>query len=239
MKKNLLGFGSIACAALIITGCSTSPHNTSQTSTYKGQRIVIPQEKITLQRPNIIKTAPESYRHWLMAADNQARAREYERFLEQNNVANIIPSFELFKTARDWQKCSRAEYMVPNRELWQNQLPTLKVFKYLVATNVLTDFEVTSVYRDLPLNQCAGGASSSRHLYNSAIDFRIGAAYPQPQDYVFIESTKMKLCRFWSQYGQELNMGLGLYASGQIHIDTQGFRTWGPDLTRKSSMCSL
>jgi len=34
-------------------------------------------------------------------------------------------------------------------------------------------------------------------------------------------------------------MGLGLYASGQIHIDTQGYRTWGPDLTRNSSMCNF
>ena len=31
-------------------------------------------------------------------------------------------------------------------------------------------------------------------------------------------------------------MGIGLYSSGQIHIDTQGYRTWGPDLTRNSSM---
>ena len=127
--------------------------------------------------------------------------------------------------------------MIPSQEVWRNQLPTLKVFKYLIASKVLTDFTVTSVYRDLPLNQCAGGAGSSRHLFNSAIDFRIGPANPQPEDYAYIEYTKFKLCQFWSQYGQSLNMGLGLYSSGQIHIDTQGYRTWGPDLTRNSSMC--
>ncbi|EPO0836169.1 peptidase M15, partial [Acinetobacter baumannii] len=27
--------------------------------------------------------------------------------------------------------------------------------------------------------------------------------------------------------------------SGQIHIDTQGYRTWGPDLTRNTSMCNF
>jgi hypothetical protein len=182
---------------------------------------------------------PSSYRQWLIYGDNQSRARDYERFLEQNNAGNIIPSFELFKTARDWDKCGKSEYMIPSRELWSNQLPTLKVFKYLVASKVLTDFTVTSVYRDLPLNQCAGGAGSSRHLFNSAIDFRIGPENPQPQDYAYIEHTKFKLCQFWSQYGQSLNMGLGLYASGQIHIDTQGYRTWGPDLTRNSSMCNF
>src|SRR5690606_36411782 len=141
-------------------------------------------------------------------------------------------------TARDWAKCGRSQYMIPSRELWANQVPTLRVFKYLVAANVLTDFEVTSVYRDLPLNQCAGGANSSRHLYNSAIDFRIGPEYPQAQDYSYIENTKFKLCQFWAQHGQSLNMGLGMYAFGQIHIDTQGYRTWGPSLGRNSSMCN-
>lgn len=32
--------------------------------------------------------------------------------------------------------------------------------------------------------------------------------------------------------------GAGPYALGQIHIDTQGYRTWGPDLSRNSSMCN-
>ena len=91
----------------------------------------------------------------------------------------LCQAFELLRSARDWQKCGRSEYAVPNRELWGNSLSTLRVFKYLVAAKVLTDFEVTSVYRDLPLNECAGGASSSKHLFNSAIDFRIGPEFPK------------------------------------------------------------
>ncbi|TCM60911.1 peptidase M15-like protein [Acinetobacter calcoaceticus] len=239
MKKTLKGLITISFATLAVTACTTTPQKSPTQPTKPGQRIYIPQEKISIQRPIAPKTAPASYRQWLLTDSNQARAREYERFLEQNNVGNIIPSFELFKTARDWEKCGREEYMVPNRELWSNQLATLKVFKYLVAAEVLTDFEVTSVYRDLPLNQCAGGASSSRHLYNSAIDFRIGPTYPQGSDYAMIENTKYKLCQFWSQYGQNFNMGIGLYSSGQIHIDTQGYRTWGPSLSRHSSMCNF
>ena len=237
MEFILKGLLAVGVTTMILAGCTSSPQKNPTISTSHGQRIYIPEEKITIERPIPPKTMPSSYRQWLIYGDNQSRARDYERFLEQNNAGNIIPSFELFKTARDWDKCGKSEYMIPSRELWSNQLPTLKVFKYLVASKVLTDFTVTSVYRDLPLNQCAGGAGSSRHLFNSAIDFRIGPENPQPQDYAYIEHTKFKLCQFWSQYGQSLNMGLGLYASGQIHIDTQGYRTWGPDLTRNSSMC--
>ncbi len=196
-------------------------------------------KKITYERQVAPKIVPYSYNAWVAVSDNLRQVREYERFLEHNGVGNIIPSFELMRTARDWQRCGRSQFMIPSRELWQNQVPTLRVFKYLVASKVLTDFEVTSVYRDLPLNQCAGGANSSRHLFNSAIDFRIGPQFPNAEDYAYIESTKYRLCQFWQQYGQSLNMGLGLYASGQIHIDTQGYRTWGPDLSRHSSMCNF
>lgn len=239
MKDFLKGLIALSAVPLIMIGCTSSPQKTGKTVILNNdQRIYIPQEKVTLDRPMPIKTMPHSYRAWIANGDNQVRVREYENFLERNNVGNLIPSFELLKTARDWEKCGRSQYMVPNRELWNNSLPTIQVFKYLVASKILTDFEVTSVYRDLPLNQCAGGASSSRHLFNSAIDFRIGPENPQPQDYLYIENTKFKLCQFWSQHGQSLNMGLGLYATGQIHIDTQGYRTWGPDHTRASSMCS-
>lgn len=238
MKEFLKGLLTVSTISLMTIACTTSPQKGKTVLTPTGQRIYIPQEKITIQRPLPPKIMPESYRYWIAQGNNQSSVREYERYLERNGVGNIIPSFELMKTARDWQKCGRTEYMVPSSEVWQNQIPTLRVFKYLVAANVLTDFQVTSVYRDLPLNQCAGGAGSSRHLFNSAIDFRIGPEYPQPQDYAMIENSKFKLCQFWKTHGQSLDMGLGLYSSGQIHIDTQGYRTWGPDLTRNTSLCN-
>jgi len=236
MKHVLKGLLGLSLIPLVMIGCTTSPQKQGQVA--DGKRIFIPQERIILERPIPPKTVPYAYNSWIAIGDNLRRVREYESFLERNGVGNIIPSFELLRSARDWQKCGRSQYMIPNRELWNNQIPTLRVFKSLVAAKVLTDFEVTSVYRDLPLNQCAGGANSSRHLFNSAIDFRIGPEIPQAQDYAFIENTKFKLCQFWTQHGQSLNMGLGLYASGQIHIDTQGYRTWGPDLSRHSSMCN-
>ena len=238
MKKFLKGLFAVSIIPLVMIGCTTSSHKGQTITTPDGKRIFIPQEKIIFDRPAPPKIIPYTYNAWMSVGDTLARVREYEVFLERNGVGNIIPSFELLRTARDRKKCGRAQYMVPNRELWKNQIATLKVFKYLVAAKVLTDFEVTSVYRDLPLNQCAGGANSSRHLFNSAIDFRIGSENPQPEDYAYIENTKYRLCQFWTQHGQSLNMGLGLYASGQIHIDTQGYRTWGPDLSRNSSMCS-
>lgn len=235
MKHFLKAVLSFSFIPLLIVGCSSNPNQ--DTISKQGKRIFIPQENVTFDRTVPPKVIPYAYNSWTTVSDNLRQIRNYEQYLDNNGVGNIIPSYELLRTARDWQKCGRSEYMVPTRELWANQVPTLRIFKYLIASKVLTDFTVTSVYRDLSLNQCAGGASSSRHLFNSAIDFRVGPVTPTAEDYAYIEYTKFKLCQFWSQYGSSLNMGLGLYSSGQIHIDSQGFRTWGPDLTRKSSMC--
>ncbi len=238
MKQFLKGLLVTSILPLVMIGCATSSQKQGPLTSPSAKRIYIPQERISIERPTLLKVTPESFHNWMAIGNNLQEMQEYEHFLARNNVANIIPTYELLRTARDWQKCGRSQYAVPSRDLWDNQLATIRIFKYMVAAKILTDFEVTSVYRDLTLNQCAGGANSSRHLFNSAIDFRIGPELPQSEDYVFIEQSKFKLCQFWSQHGQSLNMGLGLYRSGQIHIDTQGYRTWGPDLTRGSSLCS-
>ena len=237
MKNLVKGWLSILIIPLTLVGCSTQQGGKTM-NTQTGTRIYIPQETVSSERRPIPKTIPYAYNTWVNSFERLRDVREYENYLARNGVSDIIPSFELLRTARDWQKCGRSQYMIPTRELWHNQVPTLRVFKYLVSANILSDFEVTSVYRDLPLNQCAGGAGSSRHLYNSAIDFRIGPESPRPEDYAYIEHTKFRLCEFWRHHGQGLNMGLGLYANGQIHIDTYGYRTWGPNLGRTSSPCN-
>lgn len=237
MKHLVQGWLAIMAIPLVLLGCTTQQGQKGKIQ-QPGQRIYIPQESSQLQRQRTPKSIPYTYNSWVNHFDRLQEVREYERFLARNGVSDIIPSFELLTTARDWEKCGRSQYMIPSRELWNNQVPTLRVFKYLVSANILTDFEVTSVYRDLTLNQCAGGAGSSRHLFNSAIDFRIGPPSPRPQDYAYIEHTKFRLCEFWRHHGQGLNLGLGLYANGQIHIDTYGYRTWGPSLGRASSPCN-
>ena len=62
---------------------------------------------------------------------------------------------------------------------------------------MINDFEVTSVYRALALNRCAGGADASRHVFNAALDFRI-VEQPSDLDQFNIQQTKTKLCQFWA-----------------------------------------
>jgi hypothetical protein len=46
-----------------------------------------------------------------------------------------------------------------------------------------------------------------------------------------------RLCRFWREQGRAWDMGLGRYPSGRVHIDRNGYRTWGASHGRGSSFC--
>lgn len=205
-----------------------------------------PQPTITHRSPSLpqpsktvvkIKQQPEDYVVWIATADHRQSVQAYKQFLKQKGLADLVPDHELLRSARDWQKCGVEPYAVPPREIWSNIVPTLNILKALVDDGVINDFEVTSVYRALALNRCAGGADASRHVFNAALDFRIGPEQPSDLDQFNIQQTKTKLCQFWATKGQALNMGLGVYASGQIHIDSQGFRAWGPDHHYRISIC--
>ena len=216
---------------LSLTACSTqTPKPTIPLHTQTS----LPQPTKTLVK---IKPQPEAYVAWLATADHRQAVQSYKQFLKQKGLANLVRDHELLRSARDWQKCGVEPYAVPPREIWSNIVPTLSILKALVDDGVINDFEVTSVYRALSLNRCAGGADASRHVFNAALDFRIGPEQPSDLDQFNIQQTKTKLCQFWATKGQALNMGLGVYASGQIHIDSQGFRSWGPDHHYRTSIC--
>jgi hypothetical protein len=185
------------------------------------------------------KIIPVSYQHWLSEPIHQDQVMRYQAFLKKHHVDNVVPEFELLQTARDWQNCHASEYEIPPQALWNNIIPSLNILKALVDANVIDDFTVTSVYRNSALNHCAGGAGASRHVSNAALDFRIGTEQPTPEEQLTIQQTKKRLCQFWLKNGAALNMGLGVYASGQIHIDSVGYRTWGPSHRHTSSPCAF
>lgn len=216
---------------LTLTACSTQ---TPKPTTPLHTQTPLPQPTKPVVK---IKSQPEAYIAWLASADHRQAVQAYKQFLKQKGLANLVPDHELLRSARDWQKCGVEPYAVPPREIWSNIVPTLSILKALVDDGVINDFEVTSAYRALSLNRCAGGADASRHVFNAALDFRIGPEQPSDLDQFNIQQTKTKLCQFWETKGQALNMGLGVYASGQIHIDSQGFRSWGPDHHYRTSIC--
>ncbi|MCH4247487.1 MAG: D-Ala-D-Ala carboxypeptidase family metallohydrolase [Acinetobacter populi] len=225
---------------ILLSACSNSVTRQNQIVNFSRTKVI--QQKISDTPEKIIPALvihpiPDDYQTWLNQLDHKQQVNDYKNFLKKYDLNEIVPDHDLLRSARDWQKCYAPAFEVPPQEVWLNIIPTLQILKRLVDDKILDDFTVTSVYRNFNLNRCAGGADSSRHVFNAALDFRIGPENPQPEDFIRIDQSKIKLCKFWEEYGQALNMGLGVYASGKIHIDSLGFRTWGPDHHSASSPC--
>lgn len=174
---------------------------------------------------------------WLNSNSYRARqVSDYQRYLSSRvGAQNVPPLSQLLTTARSWSKCGYEPYQLPPQELWANIVPTLRLYSELKNQGILpASSEIRSVYRSPGLNSCAGGADSSKHMNASAVDIWV----PEYEDNVWRLNTMQDgLCQFWQYQGQAHNFGLGLYSTGAIHLDTDGYRKWGFNHASSSSSC--
>lgn len=183
---------------------------------------------LTLAACTAFAPSKTRYARWLDAG-HRAEVEQYAAYLRSENVGDVVPMPALSRTARRWRLCGNIEFAVPPAELQPNMPPTLRLVARLRDEGILDPSMARSVYRDAAMNACAGGSARSRHLQNRAIDFDL----PERGDNV------ERLCAFWREHGQALDMGLGFYTPTAIHIDTAGYRTWGGDHTWRTSLCTV
>lgn len=191
-------------------------------------RIVAIALLLTLAACTALAPPKTRYARWLDAG-HRADVERYAAFLQTEGVHDVVPMPALTRTARRWRLCGNREYDVPPDALQPNMPPTLRLVVRLRDAGILDPTRARSVYRDPAMNTCAGGSTRSKHLENRAIDFDL----PKRGDNI------ERLCAFWREHGQALNMGLGFYSSTAIHVDTAGYRTWGGDYTWRTSLCTV
>lgn len=178
-----------------------------------------------------------SFEYWLNTHPyHRHEVEAYQNYLAAH-ISPVPPIDQLVVSARDAVSCGYEPYEVPPRELWPNIVPTLQVFNQLKQQGYVPRATVIrSVYRNPSLNACAGGASESKHMTNGAIDIWM----PDIEgDKWATEQTMQGLCQFWMSQGGAYNLGLGLYPSGAVHLDTQGYRKWGGNHSASSSPCGF
>jgi len=168
----------------------------------------------------------QRYQRWLTGS-HRASADGYEDHLRAARLARVVPLPELLRTGRRWRECGTVEFTVPPREDWAAMEPTLRLVAELEATGILRNARVASAWRNPAFNRCEGGSEHSRHLVNNALDFDIDGKG------ISVEL----LCAYWNKHGAARRR-LGFYSSDRIHVDTSGFRTWGHDHQRASSLCT-
>jgi hypothetical protein len=154
-----------------------------------------------------------------------AEVEAFEEFLVREQVAQVVPSYQLLRSASMWKECHAEPFQMPPAQEWPTVRDLLLLLRELRERRVLAGFEVVSAYRDPRLNLCAGGAPGSAH-----VQFAVDIAPLQPE-------VGARLCQFWRERGQGWQMGVSRYPTGRIHIDRHGYRTWGANHRRESSYC--
>jgi hypothetical protein len=162
------------------------------------------------------------YRSWYLAVPwRAAQVRAFNDYLAGAEVAGVVPTWQLLRTATSWKDCGGQPFEVPPPTEWPHMVQTLRYVRDYVIPAV-GPVEPVSVYRNPTLNVCAGGAPESAHKLDSAIDL----VPLRPIDRITLMRT---LCGVHSAHGAPYNAGLGFYAYLRFHIDSTKYRRWNMD----------
>lgn len=162
------------------------------------------------------------YRAWYLAAPERAiEVKALNDYLVSAQVAGIVPTWQLLRTATAWKECGAQPFEVPPTSEWPHIIQTLRYVRDYVIP-VVGPVEPVSVYRNPILNQCAGGAPESAHMEYAAID--LVPLQPITRD-VLIKT----LCDTHTAHGAAYGTGLGFYAYLRFHVDSMKFRRWNMD----------
>jgi hypothetical protein len=162
------------------------------------------------------------YRAWYLADPTRAaQVKAFNDYLAGAQVAGILPTWQLLRTASSWKDCGSQPFEVPPQTEWPHMVQTLRyIHDYVVPA--IGPVEPVSAYRNPTLNVCAGGAPESAHKLDSAVDL----VPLRPIDRVTLMRT---LCRGHNEHGALYNAGLGFYAYLRFHIDSTKYRRWNMD----------
>lgn len=160
------------------------------------------------------------YRRWAAAANwRPVYIRAFNDYLIANGVGGVAPTWQLLRTATDWQKCGADPFEVPPVAAWPNIVATLRYIGANIVP-VMGPVEPVSVYRNPALNACAGGAATSMHREMGAVDM-------VPLRAISREALMSGLCRIHAASAATSNAGLGFYKGLRFHIDSRKYREWG------------
>ena len=171
------------------------------------------------------------YLAWL-ARDPGARAEvlSFKSYLEAARVENVVPTWQLVRTASSWRECSGPRFEVAPMGEWTHMAETLEFVKEHVEP-VIGKVEALSGFRNEGLNQCAGGAKESAHRHFYALDLTPAS------DAISRGGMIRSICKIHEFRGPEFDIGLGFYSGMRFHVDSKGFRRWGANGKGDTSPC--
>src|SRR3569833_3296423 len=139
--------------------------------------------------------------------EGQSRA-DYLAWLARDpgaaGVDEVVPTWELVRTASMWRECDGPRFEVAPTTEWNHIARTLQ-FVRNHAEPVIGPVEVVLFFRVESLNKCAHGAPQSAHRHFYAIDM-------VPLGEITRAGLMKSLCKIHALRGQQYDIGLGFYS---------------------------
>ena len=172
------------------------------------------------------------YYAWLARApEHRARVQAFRAHLAQEGLAEIVPVWQLIRTSSSWRQCAAERFEVAPADKWRHIAATLRFVRDEIVP-VLGPVEALSAYRNEALNACSDGAPQSAHRHFFALDLTpVSAAIGRA-------AMVRGLCAAHARTGPAYDAGLGFYSGLRFHVDSNGYRKWGPDGSGASSPCA-
>lgn len=171
------------------------------------------------------------FQAWLQRSPaNGARLRAFREHLGAAGVESVVPLWQLVRTSSSWRSCGAEPFEAPPADKWNHIVKTLRFVRDEVVP-AIGKVEVLSGYRNEALNACSKGAPQSAHRHFFALDLTpVNKAIERGH---MIRSA----CAAHARNGQAYNAGLGFYTGRRFHVDSSGFRKWGPNGKGATSPC--
>jgi hypothetical protein len=170
------------------------------------------------------------YLAWL-AKSPAARAQVmgFKAYLQMKDVEDVLPTWQLVRTASKWRECNGPRFEVAPFTEWDHIAATLRFIARHVEP-VIGPVQALSGYRNADLNQCSGGARESAHRRFFALDLT-------PLRAIARDGMIRSLCAIHRFRGEGYDIGLGFYTGLRFHVDSKGFRKWGSNGKGETSPC--
>ncbi len=173
----------------------------------------------------------EDFQAWLnRSPSNRAGLVAFRDYLAAQGLESVVPMWQLVRTSSSWRQCGAEPFEVPPAGNWERILKTLKFVRDEVVPGV-GSVEVLSGYRNAKLNACSDGAPKSAHRQFFALDVT-------PVNKAIDRADMIRsVCAAHARDGRAYDAGLGFYTGRRFHVDSSGFRKWGPNGKGTTSPC--
>jgi len=173
----------------------------------------------------------DDFRAWLARSPaNRARLGAFRDHLAAQGVADVVPMWQLVRTSSSWEQCGAEPFETPPADKWDHIVTTLRFVRDQVEP-AIGDVEPLSAYRNARLNACSDGAPKSAHRNFFALDLTPVNKAVGRADMI------RSVCASHARNGRDYDTGLGFYSGRRFHVDSSGYRKWGPNGRGATSPC--